>query len=231
MMLYNVCMKQKSIITGYAYFFLLFLPSLWIGCKDTARGKMTENRFDIPEPDKSQRLRYEAIEKLKKSGCDFNNPDTSTSGIKISDAKSTILIIGNKDKIDTTEKYHYYSKTHKQLLTLTQHPGDINYTVSIFKVEYAGTTNDNYRSLEIGEFSTEKNIKLGISKKQVTAILGNCYAVLDSTEKYIEIYYLIEKSGTSPNRFLDSYNMPLYYASYRFRNDSLKVFEFGFEYP
>lgn len=48
---------------------------------------------------------------------------------------------------------------------------------------------------------------------------------------YIELYYLLQEPHDSKTNLLGNNNMPVYYASYKFTNDILYEFEFGFEYP
>ena len=80
-------------------------------------------------------------------------------------------------------------------------------------------------------FQTKKGIKLGLTKKQIIEKLGNCYAPIDSTKGYIELYYIIEQPKDSKSKILENNNMPKYFASYKLWNDRLEKFEFGFEYP
>lgn len=79
--------------------------------------------------------------------------------------------------------------------------------------------------------STEKNIKLGLTRKEVVAILGPCYSTGDSTKKGITINYRFESPQDSRTKLLERQNMPIYYATYVFQHDKLVEFEFGFEYP
>jgi len=191
----------------------------------------TKDRELVPEPDKDLREKFEAEQKLKTTGCIFLNPDTSLSKINLRDSKSAESIISNKDKIDDNEQYHYYSTMYRETLTMTQHPGDGKYQISIFKVEYSDKADYGYRKLNIDTFKTEKGIKLGMNKKQIIEMLGNCYVANDSSKGYIELYYRLETPNDSKTKILESNNMPIYYASYKLWKDKLEKFEFGFEYP
>lgn len=191
----------------------------------------TKDRELVPEPDKDLREKFEAEQKLKTTGCIFLNPDTSLSKINLRDSKSTELIISNKDKIDDNDQYHYYSTMYRETLTMTQHPGDGKYQISIFKVEYSDKADYGYRKLNIDTFKTEKGIKLGMSKKQIIERLGSCYVANDSSKGYIELYYRLETPNDSKTKILENNNMPIYYASYKLWKDRLEKFEFGFEYP
>jgi hypothetical protein len=192
----------------------------------------TKDRLElIPEPDKDLKEKYEAEQKLKTSGCIFLNPDTSLSMIKLRDSESAETIINDKDKIDNNDQYHYYSTMYRETLTMTQHPGDGKYQISIFKVEYSDKADYGYRKLNIDTYKTEKGIKLGLSKRQLIERLGTCYIAQDSSKGYIELYYKLEAPNDSKTKILESNNMPVYYASYKLWKDKLGKFEFGFEYP
>ena len=75
------------------------------------------------------------FKKLRASGCIFTNPDTSIFEIRLRDSASAGAVIGKNDRSDSDGVYRYYSKLKEEILTLTQHPGDINGEISIFKVE------------------------------------------------------------------------------------------------
>ena len=185
----------------------------------------------VPEPDKDERLKYEALDTLRKSGCILTDPDTSVCGIKIGNSNTAIQIIGDKDEADSLDQYNYYSTYKRETLTLTQHPGDGKYCISIFKITKSGKKTKGYRVLNIDAFKTEKGIKIGMSKKEITNRLGFCYAPIDSVNGYIELYYRLEAPKDSKTKLLASNNMPIYYASYKLSNNRLYEFEFGFEYP
>ena len=161
----------------------------------------------------------------------FSSPDTSLSYINLRDSKSSIAIIGENEKIDDNEQYHYYSTMYRETLTLTQHPGDSKSSISIFKVESSDKADHGYKKLKIDTFKTEKGIKLGISKKKVIEKLGSFYVAKDSSKMCIELYYRIETPNDSKTKILKRNNMPIYFATYRFCKDKLSSFEFGFEYP
>ncbi|MEO8515164.1 MAG: hypothetical protein ABI426_00385 [Flavobacterium sp.] len=215
-------------------FFILIIPILLLtNCKNSPEESVSENsRMElVPEPDKAERLRYEAIQKLKNSDCVLENPDVSLYGIELRNAESATSIIGDTDIKDQFDQYHYYSNLESETLTLTQYPGDGKFQMSIFKVEYSNKASLGYKKLNIDSFETGKGIKLGINKKQIIEKFGNCYAPLDSTKGYIELYYRIESPKNSKTKLLSKYNMPIYYASYKLWKDKLQKYEFGFEYP
>ncbi|KIC62708.1 hypothetical protein [Chryseobacterium taiwanense] len=210
-------------------FTLLLLTSCNKLQKETV-GESERTEF-VPEPDQAERLKYEAIEKLKKSNCVFSESDTSISGIILRNSESATKIVGSENSIDKFDQYRFYSKLGNETLTLTQYPGDSKNQISIIEVEKSDKTNDGFKKLNFDSFKTEKGIKLGLTKKQIVEKLGNCYAPIDSTKDYIELYYVIEQPKDSKSKILENNNMPKYFASYKLRNDKLEKFEFGFEYP
>jgi len=123
------------------------------------------------------------------------------------------------------------SKSKKEILTLNHHPGDGRNDISIFKVEKSDKTNSNFKVLNIDTFESEKGIKLGVSKEFVKTKLGNCNKEILHSDSYIELLYRIEQPNDSEMKLLEKYNMPVYYATYKFLNNKLIEFEFGFEYP
>lgn len=185
----------------------------------------------VPEPDKHERLVGEAIQKLKTSSCNFIDPDTSLAGIALRDSKSADKVIGVDNATDQSEQYHFYSLMDAETVTLTQHPGDSKNQLSIFSVAYSDKAYHGYKQLKIKTFETGKGIKLGLTKEEVVAKLGNCYAVVDSTENGIELYYRIEHPKDSKTKILERNDMPVYYATYTFCKNKLRYYEFGFEYP
>lgn len=168
---------------------------------------------------------------VKKTICDFSHPDTSVCGIIIRDAESVKKIIGKNTKLEGDTTHTFYSNDKKQALKLTVHPGDFYSQVSKFNISYSKDSGFKSRGLNFKEFKTEKEIKLGVSKQQIIEKLGKCYVIKDSTKESLELFYRIELPNDSKTKLLRSNNMPIYYASYKFRKDKLYEFEFGFIYP
>lgn len=217
---------MRRIITAILSAFLLS------NCGDTKKVDTSENNSHelVLEPDKAERFRYEALQKLGKSGCLFLDPDTAILSLKLRDAESGHAFIKD-DKQGSQDDYRYYSNNFQQVLSLTQHPGDRKYQVSIFRVYYAKKKDYGYRRLDVDTIKTEKGIMLGMSKDDIINRLGNCYATLDSTKDNMELYYRIEAPQDTKTHLLSNHNMPIYYALYKIRKGILEGFEFGFEYP
>lgn len=185
----------------------------------------------LPEPDRHERLLGEAIQKLREANCNLYEPDTSLNGIALRNPASTDIVIGSDNKISNGEQYHFYSKLDRETLSLTQHPGDGNNQISVFSVSFSDKADHGYKQLNIDKFQTEKGINLGMEKEEVIKRLGECFAIVDSSGDFIELYYRIENPKDSRTRILERHNMPIYYATYSFWKNELRYFEFGFEYP
>jgi hypothetical protein len=215
--------------TTASVFVLMIL--LAAGCESpTAQRAGRKQEQPMSNGDKAAKPPGQINQTPQSRTCRFTVPDTSICGIKIRNAKSAAAIIGNSP-VDGLGQYHFYSKHEAETLTLVQHPGDAKNQISIFKVAYSDKASYNYPQLPLNTFSTEKGIKLGMSKKQLLEKLGTCYTALDSTTNYIELFYKIEKPNDSKTKLLVTNDMPLYYASYKLYNDKIAKLEFGFEYP
>lgn len=169
---------------------------------------------------------------IKEIGCP-EDPDTLLSAMNLRDNSSVQAMIPDDSKPDSLSgQYHFYSAAPtSEILTLTQHPGDGQFNISIFNVKYADKADRGYILLEPKNFVSGKGIQLGMNKQEIIDKLGTCYTAKDSADGYIELYYRIESPKDTKNGFLFRNNMPIYYASYKLWKNKLGEFEFGFEYP
>jgi hypothetical protein len=210
---------------------LMLFVFLFINCKKENSASENSRMELVPEPDKELRLEYERKQKLLENNCKFLEPDTSICGIKIHDVESTLRVLGQKTELEGDSTHVFFSKDKNQELRLNVFPGGARSQVSIFNVCYSKNKKQNLRMINQNVFETEKEVKLGISKNQLIEKLGKCYTVKDSTKQTIELDYRIENPNDSRTKLLENYNMPVYYAWYKFKNEKLDSFEFGFEYP
>jgi hypothetical protein len=202
-------------------------------CQDGDHKKPAANDRNemVPEPDKDLREKYEAEQQLKQSGCVFDDPDTSICGLELlGDEASAMTFFNEKDEFDENDLYHFYSLNQEETLSILQSRGGHKYKAESFKVSISDKADHGFRKLAIVTFKTEKGIHLGMNKKQIQERLGFCYITKDSTKNYIELNYRLESPMDSKTKILKTKNTPVYYAAYRFRNDKLDSFEFGFEY-
>lgn len=211
----------------------ILILSLLTNCNNSENKKIDKNdRMElVPETENALKEEYEEQIELSQTPCVFSDPDSSVIGIKIRNAESTVNVIGKQTKLQGDSTYIFYSSDKKQKLGLTVHPGDYYSQVSVFSIAYSDNSKQNFRQLNSTEFETEKGIKLGIRKSEIIEKLGTCYVVKDSTENGISLHYRLELPKDSKTKLLKSNNMPIYYATYKLRNNKLENIEFGFEYP
>lgn len=228
---------------------LPLLSLLLAGCHNSAEKPAASNaRIElIPEPDKNEQhvtslpkmnevdepdeetLRYR---ELKRTRCLYQDPDTSLCGIVIGKPKSFLKFDSKAGNCDDNGKYFYYSAGHKEIMTLYKFEGDVRYSIMNFKVEHSNENKHDYKTLDsIKHFASGKGIHLGMNKNEIVEILGNCYSPIDSATDYIELYYRLEVGDDTLSQVLVSRNAPIYYGSYKFSNNHLREFEFGFQYP
>jgi hypothetical protein len=214
-------------------FLAILSMSLLTNCNNSKTKSADRNDRNelVSKQEKILRAEYKKEQEYSKLNCAFIDPDTSVAGIKISNTESTLSILGKQTKLEGDSTHVFYLSDKKQKLQLTVHPGSYYSQVSIFNISYSEISNQNARQIKTREFETEKGIKLGISKKEIIEKLGNCYLAKDSTKNSIELNYRIELPYDSKTKLLTTNNMPIYYATYKLKNDKLKNIEFGFEYP
>ena len=79
----------------------------------------------------------------------------------------------------------------------------------------------------IEHFDSGKGIHLGMSKKEVTDILGKGYNEHAHPDEQVVSYRI----DTKDSPLLQRHNAPAYYGQYHFRENRLVRFEMGFEFP
>lgn len=154
--------------------------------------------------------------------------DISLSGIFLNDPASTEKVLG-KDIPMINQHVAYWNNDRTQLLTLFFHPGDEVHCFSEIKVSQAGKSESAIKVLSLRAFITGKGVRLGITQKQLTAILGK--GVEERMGSQSIIRYKIEDASLSSSPFLQHYRMPSYYGEYHYEGGKLVEFRFGFEYP
>jgi len=81
---------------------------------------------------------------------------------------------------------------------------------------------------ETNSFETFKGIKLGMGLNDVIKIFGtDCIKNIENDE--IILNYGI--NGFRESKFLQFFNLPQYYGTYKFKKNMLIEFKFGFIYP
>ena len=124
------------------------------------------------------------------------------------------------------------NKTQDQYFKLTYYPGGTYDQFSYFEIGQIKIDTLNkqikYKISDEDNFTSETNIKIGISKNDFIRIKGNDF--IKTKSDLDKLFYQL-KIDSDTTGFLKNYNMPIYDAIYHFRSDTLIKFEFGFEYP
>ncbi len=163
------------------------------------------------------------------------NPDISINGIELFDTTSLKTTIPDISKyIDYRgpgHKAQLLNKLGDEQITLFFHAGGYRYQTAEIKVStLTDTINCIHKIQTIDKFKTENGVELYIDKETLISILGNNYKMKTDTSSETEtIIYLLNDFKNSD--FLQTYNMPEYYSKYKFKNERLIEFGFGFTYP
>lgn len=162
-------------------------------------------------------------------------PDTSVCNIALKSFVSIERGFGDimGDSINKKNGYEvfYFSNVDtSEFLKLVFIPGGTKNAFSRFIISEVETRPVD-RRLNLTQcpiFSTESHIRLGITLNELEKVKGVGY--LKTKKDSFEIYtYSITYDIKSA--FYRRYKMPIYSAVYRFRNNRLVEFEFGFETP
>ncbi|MCX6232100.1 MAG: hypothetical protein NTZ33_11205 [Bacteroidetes bacterium] len=204
---------------------LLFLICIFSYQADKNKGKaLLNNNIENGSNVKSRNTTYQNL-KFK--------PDTSINGISLMNPRSIHNSFGNlMQYIDNDKDIPYVlilSIDKKQYLKLSFHPGSIKNEFSYFEIGILKDKLLNKKNNVVSKyktFITENNIKIGISKNVFFKYRNKQF--LKTKNKNL---YTYEIDNFMSSAFLKAYNMPSYSAKYRFNNDTLVQFEFGFDYP
>ncbi|NVJ61067.1 MAG: hypothetical protein HWE27_11800 [Gammaproteobacteria bacterium] len=152
--------------------------------------------------------------------------DTGINELKLENANSGKSLLSEMPlncKAVVVDYYCFFNKDETQNIELNWHPGSNRFTISEVTVKYGkgDKSSINYPS-NTSEFMTIKGIKLGVSPSYLKNKLG------EPTSINANVYYYRAES----NQYIfEEYNMPIYYGQYKFENEALIEFRFGFEYP
>lgn len=216
--------SMKPIMKSTLFILLLINILFCIGCFDNSS----------KSSNKSQSKQVEKTATNKGNKETVFMPDTSINQIKLLNSKSIIQKTGNLMPFIIDEgKFPYVYLTNKnktQYLKLTFYPGSNKNEFSFFEVGKIQNYKDNKpdKVIKLDNFITGQGIKLGLSKRNLIDIMGNDYISKKINEYEILIYTL---DNYNESNFLQRYNFPSYKAKYKFKNNSLVYYSFGFKYP
>ena len=114
-------------------------------------------------------------------------------------------------------------------LTLDFYERDTANIISELHVEHVVTPHADCMvpPQHIEHFTSGKGIHLGMSRKEVTDILGKGFQEHPHTDEQIISYRIDDKDST----MLQRHSAPAYYGQYHFKNNRLVKFDVGFEFP
>jgi hypothetical protein len=161
----------------------------------------------------------------------FFNDESSSKQVLCNNYPISNLAQFNYDEYATFPHVNFYNKNKTQILTLIVYPGDSNMNFSKMIIrESINSSKDKINHLtSINSFLTGKGIELGLTKKDLIKILGSKNKTETKSENMEIFKYHI--SDFKNNKFLQKYNNSEYQGEYKFVNNILVEFSFGFIYP
>ena len=165
--------------------------------------------------------------------------DSGVLGIIFCDTSSVKKILGDslnfiEEEYISVRHVNYVNEDTTELLILTQYPASYEYDFHLVQIKYFDKSLKEYYKVlnNVKKIITNKGINLGITKKELTNILGD-----DKTEEVkgdtTILEYKFNEINSKNNRedFLRKCNLPIYYGRYKFFENKLMYIEFGFEIP
>ena len=154
---------------------------------------------------------------------------TSIDKIKVGKILSTKNLASKNIKYFLDgEKASFVNLSKTQIMTLDFCCGG-NGEIQRINVKFydKNLTRDYINFSKIKEFTTNSGIKLGDKQEQILKKLGKPND-LEEQNGITTANYITEQNES---KFLQEFDMPLYYEKFIFFDGVLKEYEFGFEYP
>lgn len=165
--------------------------------------------------------------------CRMKNPDTSISGIVLTNRESAIKVVGAGAKLHESEDdlphARFVSTNGAEELVLFAHYGADEDEYAETEVRIASAEALALADLPIENFRTGRGVQLGMSVREVEALFGTCFKTRQKTGQDLFFEYEIAKADRDPE--LKTFGYPVYYAEYEFQRGKLIRFRFGFAYP
>jgi hypothetical protein len=155
--------------------------------------------------------------------------DVIIMGIGLLDSASAHTVLGPTIKTSGLPVPHavYHNLTSKERLILRLYPGANQGEFASYEVTEAAR-GDKAPALKKVAFISGKGIRLGMSRSQVTAILGAPVSDKETEGEDVLGYALTDSDAYE---FFRKYNQTVYTSEYHFRDDKLRKFSAGFIYP
>jgi hypothetical protein len=160
--------------------------------------------------------------------------ELSVSGIFLADPSSVASVLGQPppptELGDDFPTLQVCNTAKTELLVLVFHYGSSTNSYNQIRVRDLPKASPPCLALpgSVTHFVTGKGVRLGMLKVDLIRTFGQGYSESRQGTNTI-VSYKIEGIDKSP--LLQRFNTPKYAGSYRFRNDKLLAFEFGFPYP
>lgn len=175
---------------------------------------------------------------MAQAKCQATRIETDLNGVRLDDGPSSLRTLANPDalpigasdersKINDFPELILYNRNKTEQALLTRYPGASAGEFAIIKVQMPRKSLTGL-TIKTDHLATERGIRLGVSEKFVTDLLGKCYSrrVLNPGDVMIE--YRLDDSA---HPFLTRTGMPNYFGRYRFSRGNLIYFELGSDYP
>mgnify|MGYP002640574114 CR=1 FL=1 len=162
-----------------------------------------------------------------------NWADSGVMSINLADTSGVKQILGSPmdNLIEPDDEFPYvcYSNMERtEYWKLIFHPGSVGNSFNEFEVGKYASELSCITLRRDGSIKSNKGIKLGMTMKEVIAVLGQNYKTSNGGSELQYTYNVLEEGSSV---FMSHYNMQLYLGIYRFREGHLEWFKFGFEYP
>lgn len=165
--------------------------------------------------------------------CRMKSPDTTISGIVLTDRESAVKVVGSGATLTESEDdlphARFVSSNGAQELVLFVHYGAGEDEYAEAEVRVGSSEALALVDLPIESFRTGRGVELGMSVAEVQALFGTCFKSRHKAGSELFFEYEIANADRDPE--LKSFGYPVYYAEYEFRNGKLIRFRFGFAYP
>lgn len=157
-------------------------------------------------------------------------PDTTIGKISLLSTIDANHYLGKstEDRLKNNLRPHIsvVSNDASQRLVVYFNNDNTNQEFSEFSIQYNTQENQHDKTVTDSIFQTESGIRLGMTMHQVKSIKGK--PVSQRNGKTTLLYY--EISDFDNSEFLKKHDLPIYYTNYKFKDNHLISFSFGFEY-
>jgi hypothetical protein len=165
--------------------------------------------------------------------CRMKSPDTTISGVKLTDAQSAVEVVGSGADLsegeDDLPHARFVTTNGAQELVLYAHYGAATDEYAEAEVRVSGPEALALKDLPIESFKTGRGVELGMSVAEVEKLFGTCVKSREKNGASLLLEYEIDNADSDSE--LKDFGYPVYYAEYEFKSGKLIRYRFGFAYP